>query len=158
MMNGRFKGALVPAMALMVAACAPFPTPHGEPTRVPPPPMDTPPPERSERPLPPPPVQIIPQQEKVDPAAAAVAGLLQDAWGHYHRDNYDAAIAIAERAQRLDARNPEVYLVLASSYLAQAQLNLAEQLVRKGIAFSGADSGVRGRLQQVLGQIEARSR
>lgn len=157
-MNSCFKGVLVAAMALMVAACAPFPTPHGEPTRVPPPPMDTPPPERTEHPLPPPPVQIIPQQKIVDPAEAAVAGLLQDAWGHYHRDNYDAAIAVAERAQRLDARNPEVYLVLASSYLAQAQLNLAEQLVRKGIAFSGSDSGVRSRLQQVLGQIEASAR
>lgn len=131
------------AGALSLTACAPLaPTPdEGEPLppTAPTGPAPTPPPVPS-RPVPPPP----------PPTKPAVAALLRDAWSHYRDRNYDSAIAVAERAQRIDARNPEVYLVLASSHAAQGDAAAARGLARKGLGFSAAGSSIRARLQQLL--------
>ncbi len=131
------------AGALALTACVPLvpapdaggelPPPVEEPARPPSTPTPVP------RPPPPP-----------APTKPAVAALLGDAWALHRAGNYDSAIAVAERAQRIDARNPEVYLVLANSHAAQGDTAAARGLARKGLGFSAAGSSIRARLQQLL--------
>jgi hypothetical protein len=99
--------------------------------------------------------EIAPSTSAEKPAQRAVQSLIDEAWGHYRNDDPDKAIAVAERAQRLDARSGEVYLVLASSYLIQGKQQLAEQFARRGISYSAVGSALRNRLQQLLGQATA---
>jgi Flp pilus assembly protein TadD len=87
------------------------------------------------------------------PAQKAVQGLLDEAWTHYRNNDPDKAIAVAERAQRLNDRSAEVYLVLASSYLVQGKQEIAEQFARRGLSYSSVGSTLRNRLQQLLGQM-----
>lgn len=87
------------------------------------------------------------------PAQKAVRGLLDEAWAHYRNNDPDKAIAVAERAQRLNGRSAEVYLVLASSYLVQGKQQIAEQFARRGLSYSLVGSTLRHRLQQLLGQL-----
>ncbi|MBV1931294.1 MAG: hypothetical protein KUG71_06220 [Porticoccaceae bacterium] len=99
--------------------------------------------------------EIAPSTPAEKPAQKAVQSLLDEAWMHYRNDDPDRAIAMAERAQRLDARSGEVYLVLASSYLIQGKQQLAEQFARRGISYSAVGTTLRNRLQQLLGQATA---
>ncbi len=98
---------------------------------------------------------IAPSGIAVKPAQKAVQSLIDEAWGHYQDDDPDKAIAVAERAQRLDPRSAEVYLILASSYFVQGKQQLAEQFARRGISYSAVGSSLRSRLQQLLGQVTA---
>jgi len=142
---------------LVLSACAPLPTAESPGTASPTPkPRSSEPAPVTDRPLSPGVPESRPAPRTAEPPApthAAVAGLLEQAWRRYENGDNDAAIAIAERAQRLDPRNPEAYLILASSYLAQAENTLAEQLARRGIALSAAGSNVRRRLQQLLDHL-----
>ncbi|MGK2914123.1 MAG: tetratricopeptide repeat protein [Porticoccaceae bacterium] len=141
-------GLLLISGALLLSACAPL-APY---PREPEPPAAKPPPSRPTVPEPP---AIKRPVERPAPAQAAVAGLLQQAWGHYRSNNFDGAIAVAERAQRLDPRDAEAYLVLASSYFAQAQYDQTARLAQRGIAYSAPGTIVRGRLEQLLRQVNA---
>lgn len=97
--------------------------------------------------------ETAPVESSSGSAGKAVDSLLQEAWGHYHRDDFDRTIAVAERAQRLDPRAAEVYLVLASAYLAQGKDQLSGQFARRGISYSAAGSVLRQRLQAVMAQL-----
>lgn len=98
---------------------------------------------------------IKPVDERQVRGGDAVAALLEQSWSYYRSGQYDAAIAVAERAQRLDSGDPEIYLVLGSAHFAQYRVSLAEQLVRKGLAFSRAGTSVQRRLQGLLAEISA---
>jgi len=100
-----------------------------------------------------PPKKIAPAQQTISPAQRAVSALLQEGWAYYGAENYDRSIAIAERAQRLDPRRAEVYLLLAKSYFAIGQSQLAEQLGQRGLSFSQSDVTIRRKLQSLLVQI-----
>jgi len=100
-----------------------------------------------------PPKKIAPAQQVVNPAQRAVSTLLQEGWSYYRAENYDRSIAIAERAQRLNPRRAEVYLLLAKSYFASGQSQLAEQLSQRGLSFSQSDVTIRRKLQRLLVQI-----
>jgi len=101
------------------------------------------------------PKAILPAHPVINPAQAAVSSLLQEAWGYYRAANYQRAIAIAERAQRLDAQRGEVYLVLASNYFALGQYHLAEQLSQRGLSFSQHDLTLRRKLQNLIQKIRS---
>ena len=100
-----------------------------------------------------PPKKIAPAQQVVNPAQKAVSALLQEGRSYYRAENYDRSIAIAERAQRLNPRRAEVYLLLAKSYFALGQSQLAEQLSQRGLSFSQSDVTIRRKLQSLLVQI-----
>ena len=100
-----------------------------------------------------PPKKIAPAQQTISPAQRAVSALLQEGWAYYGAENYDRSIAIAERAQRLDPRRAEIYLLLAKSYFAIGQSQLAEQLGQRGLSFSQSDVTIRRKLQSLLVQI-----
>ena len=99
------------------------------------------------------PKKIAPARQTSSPAQKAVSSLLQEGWANYRIENYPRAMAIAERAQRLDPQRAEVYLLLASSNFAQGKRGLAEQLAQRGLSFSQSDAMIRRKLQSLLAQI-----
>lgn len=139
---------------ILLTACAPIRQSGSAPVSTSPPAVVTKPASKPER-VSKPEYEIAPATPAVKPSQKAVQSLIDQAWVHYRNDDPDKAIAVAERAQRLDARSAEVYLVLASSYLVQGKQQLAEQFARRGISYSAAGSALRNRLQQLLGQAMA---
>jgi len=106
-------------------------------------------PEKPVEPIAPPPV--VPQTQAPAPTATsnATASLVSQARAQYQAKNYQAAIATAERALRIDRRSPDVYLILAQSYIQLANSQLAMQFVQQGIRYSQAGSEVAQSLLQV---------
>jgi outer membrane biosynthesis protein TonB len=150
------------AALLAVAACAPLAPQPPAPVTVPTPPKTTgpappapapPAPAPAPRPAPHPAPSPLPSPPRVAPppvAPDAVSALLQQASAEANAGHQDAAIALGERAQRLDPRAPEVYLVLGRAHLARGQPAQARQLVLKGLALSPAGSAVRQELEDLL--------
>ena len=99
------------------------------------------------------PKKIAPARQTSSPAQKAVSSLLQEGWANYRIENYPRAMAIAERAQRLDPQRAEIYLLLAKSYFAQGKSEVAEQLSQRGLSFSQSDVVIRRQLQGLLAQI-----
>ena len=99
------------------------------------------------------PKKIAPARQTVSPAQRAVSALLQEGWGYYRLENFQRSIEIAERAQRLDPRRAEVYLLLASSYFVQNQGVLAEHLAQRGLSLSQGEATIRHQLQVLLVKI-----
>lgn len=82
--------------------------------------------------------------------SSAVASLTQTARNAYQSGDYTSAIASAERGLRIDRREPELYLLLAQSYLALARPAQAEQFARQGLRHSGSDTWVSQALRTLL--------
>lgn len=76
------------------------------------------------------------------PQNFAVNSLVQQAKAQYNAKNYAGAIATAERGLRIDRRAAELYLILAQSYLQQANKQVAQQFVQQGIRYSQAGTEV----------------
>ena len=145
------------ALMLVLNACAPtYQGPRAPVILMPTPPDGAPPsypqsgtyprPEAADKPAP---TAIEPITTRPQVAPDAVATLLHSAWDAHNNDQYDTAIAFAERAQRIDSRHPEVYLVLGSSYFAKQQYTLAQQMALKGIAFSSTGTSIRYALEML---------
>lgn len=98
------------------------------------------------------PVEVPPPEPQVEErrAPSAVDTLLATARRQYDAGQYEAAIATAERALRMERGNAEIYLVIGNSYLALLQNELAGQFARQGLAFAAAGSSVRQQLQSLL--------
>ena len=111
-------------------------------------------PEKPPETIAPPPV--VPQTQAPVPSASsnATASLVAQAKAQYQAKNYQGAIATAERALRIDRRSPEVYLVLAQSYVQLANAQLAMQFVQQGIRYSQAGSELAKTLAQVRDSIQ----
>lgn len=142
---------------LVLVGCAPMspaPTTRSEPL----PPISQPPPEPKVQPPAPPrrvPGAIQPDEVQEQSAQSPASSLLAQGWRQHSGGHYDAALGIAERAQRIDPRNPEVYLLMASAQLALYRNEVAEQLVRRGLSLSQSGTAVNRQLQALLGQITA---
>lgn len=111
-------------------------------------------PEKPVEPVTPPPA--IPQTQAPAPSATsnATASLVAQARAQYQAKNYQGAIATAERALRIDRRSPEVYLILAQSYVQLANKQLAMQFVQQGIRYSQAGTELAQALMQVRDSIQ----
>lgn len=94
-----------------------------------------------------------PQGPQVDTQAAAVVSLIDQARLAYEQGDYMGAVAAAERGLRIDRREPELYLVLAQSYLDLAQAEQARQFAEQGLRHSPPDS----RLYQALESVRSRA-
>jgi tetratricopeptide (TPR) repeat protein len=112
-------------LLLLLSACA-------APPLLPP----EPPPEEDAATAEPPPVLRPEDLQRESPAAdnAAVTTLLARADALAARGDSNAAIAAAERAQRLAPRDPRVYLQLARLRLDRGEFGQAEQLALKGLS------------------------
>jgi len=135
--------------ALLLAACAPLspgpraPVEEGPAVPAPPPQIPVPPPVE---PAPAPPPRPAPPPVAPD----AVAALVAEARAAAASGRHDAAAVLAERAQRIDPRAPEPYLVLARAHQARGQTAQARQFALKGIASSRAGTQVRAELEALL--------
>src|SRR5690606_5050918 len=114
-----FKRSLLLGLVLVLAGCSVYTMPGGErapvETRPAPGHVITEPRE----PASPPPAPVPPAPDPgVTPAAA---GLLDKAQAASAQGDYEQALALLERAQRIDPNSAQVYLQLARVYAAQGQ-------------------------------------
>lgn len=111
-------------------------------------------PEKPVEPVAPP--QTVPQTKAPVPTVTsnATASLVSQARAQYQAKNYQGAVATAERALRIDRRSPEVYLILAQSYVQLANKQLAMQFVQQGIRYSQAGTELAQALVQVRDSIQ----
>lgn len=93
------------------------------------------------------------QPSQPDPGGAAVLSLIEQSRLALQHGDYNSAIAAAERGLRIDRREPELYLVLAQSYLELGQAAQAEQFAGRGLRHTPPDS----RLYQALELIKEQS-
>jgi hypothetical protein len=145
----RTRGAMVLTGALALAACAPLGPGPGAPVDERP--AAAPPPAE-----PGPPLEAPPSPERPAPppvAADAVAALIGDARRAAAEGRHETALALAERAQRLDPRAPEPYLVLARAHQALGRTAQARQLALRGLASSPPGSQVRADLEALLRRL-----
>lgn len=136
--------------SLLLAACAPLsPGPRApveEGPAIPAPPQPPAPAPRPVEPTPAPPPRPAPPPVAPD----AVGALVAEARAAAAAGRHDAAAALAERAQRIDPRAPEPYLVLARAHQARGQTAQARQFALKGIASSRSGTRVRAELEALL--------
>lgn len=79
----------------------------------------------------------------------AVTSLTNQARAQYNTRDYQTAIATAERGLRIDRRSPELYLIIAQSYVQLAMPQRAEQFVQQGLRYSPSGSAVAEALLRV---------
>ena len=106
---------------------------------------------KAPEPIPEPVPVPVPQAKPPAPAPSivAVTSLVTQARAQYAAKNYQAAIATAERGLRIDRRSPELYLILAQSYVQLANTQLAQQFVQQGIRYAQAGTEVAQSLAKV---------
>lgn len=146
------RGVLVLAGTLALAACAPLVPGPGAPVDERPGEVPAPRPVEPEAPAERPSPSVRPAPPPV--AADAVAALVGEARRATAEGRHEAAVALAERAQRLDPRAAEPYLVLAEAHRGLGNAALARQLALKGVALSSAGTRVRADLESLLRQLE----
>jgi tetratricopeptide (TPR) repeat protein len=101
------------------------------------------------------PEALPPTRAVIPPASSnATASLVSQARAQYQAKNYQAAIAIAERALRIDRRAPDVYLILAQSYMQLANTQVALQFVQQGIRYAQAGTDLAQTLIQVRDALQ----
>lgn len=81
------------------------------------------------------------------PLNNALGSLISQAQNQFSDGDYQAAIATAERGLRIDRRTPELYLVLAKSYLQLGQGEQAAQFANQGLRYSTSGSREAGALE-----------
>lgn len=128
------RGAVV-AMIALVAACATAP-PGGE----------APPVKPVEKPaeptvVAPPPVKYeTPPRPATHSASAAWQPLLAKAEQAVERGDYEQALALLERAQRIDPDSAEVYLGMAETHLAKGDPAQARASAERGLMYCSSTS------------------
>jgi tetratricopeptide (TPR) repeat protein len=141
------------ALSALMVGCAtstyePLPTP------------ETPPPDTGQLPPVelPPPAAVIPEPVKPAPVVVtpnpAVESLIRQARAQYQSQNYQGAIATAERGLRIDRRSADLYLVLAQSYVQLALPQKAKMFVQQGLRYAqqGSDAAYGLlRVQEIVG-------
>ena len=81
--------------------------------------------------------------------AEAIDSLAVTAAQDYNRGDYQAAIATAERGLRINRRSPDLYLVLAQSYLKLGQQDRARSFVGQGLRYAAPGTPVYHSLQRI---------
>ena len=90
---------------------------------------------------------------ELSPASRAVSDLLIGAQREYERGDWQAAIAVAERALRVDRRQPGIYLLIAKSYRALDELEQARRFVEQGLRYARDDDGATTRELNWLAEV-----
>ncbi|MFT5722128.1 MAG: hypothetical protein ACI9W6_002452 [Motiliproteus sp.] len=88
--------------------------------------------------------------------SAVLLALMEQADDFESRGDRRGALAQLERAQRIAPRDPLVYLQLARLRLHMDDRVRAEQLARKGMSLSGADSDLRLAFEALLAELKPR--
>ena len=129
MMIGRHRRLRPLLFALLLAAqtgCSIYSMPGEQPQPTPPKPV-TPVPQ---------PVPEAPASPPRDPNASnAYGGLLAKAQEARGRGDYEQALALLERAQRIDPDSGEIYLELARTYAEKGDTTLARSTAERGMLY-----------------------
>jgi len=128
---------LVFGLALALVGCSTVGTaPTPAPPAVPHPPAPAPP-----RPVPPPPVPAPqPPARPFQPStASAWQPLVEQAQQATARGDYEQALALLERAQRIDPESGEIYLQLAHTQRAKGDVSQARAAAERGMLFCDSD-------------------
>lgn len=80
---------------------------------------------------------------------SAVSSLVKQARSYYLMQDYQNAIASAERGLRIDRRAADLYLVLAQSYIQLALPQKANMFVQQGLRYAQQGSEVADSLERV---------
>ncbi|MAT93493.1 MAG: hypothetical protein CME59_12915 [Halioglobus sp.] len=116
--------------ALALSACSVYNLPGAQP-----PPVETPPGEVVQ-PTPAPPEPAAPPPAPAEPGAvAAYAPLLDRARQATARGDYEQALALLERAQRIDPDSAEVYLAMAETHRARGDEVRARATAERGLLY-----------------------
>lgn len=134
LIDAMFRHGLVLGFALALTGCTIYTLPGSEraPIETRPAPGETLPdaPEPVPQPAP------VPLPPAPDPGVtSAAAGLLDKARAASARGDYEQALALLERAQRIDPNSGEVYLQLARVYAAQGQVDKARDTASRGTLY-----------------------
>lgn len=126
------RRALVLGMLVLATGCSIYSAPGSQPAPVerrPEPPVTSAPiPPAQPRPTPPPP----------EPNASSAYGpLLAKAEQASATGDYEQALALLERAQRIDPDSGDVYLALAQTYAAKGDSSLARATAERGLLYCG---------------------
>ena len=125
------------------------------------PPAPTQPQPAPTRPQATPPVITRPQPDTPAtprPAPSVTLALVQQSDAARGRGYYDQAIALLERAIRIEPDRPDLWVGLATIHLEQGDYDAAEQLARKSLLFTGKRYDVEQRAWSVIGAAEAARR
>lgn len=131
-----FRGGALLMLALL-AACSTYTLPGGE---VPPepPPVDKPPQETIV--TPPPQTYETPPRAATRSASAAWLPLLAKAEQATDRGDYEQALALLARAQRIDPDAAEVYLGIAETHQAKGDAPQARATAERGLLYCSSES------------------
>lgn len=95
---------------------------------------------------------VTPPVQTLTPATQSLA---RQARSQYQQQDYQGAIATAERGLRIERHAAELYLVLAQAYVQLGQEQKANLFVQQGLRYAPQGSEVAGsliRLRELLGQ------
>jgi tetratricopeptide (TPR) repeat protein len=129
--DSTFKLGMVLGLTLVLTGCSIYTLPGSEraPVETRPVPGETVP----DTPAPPPAAPLPPV---TDPGVtSAAAGLLDKARVASEQGDYEQALALLERAQRIDPNSAEVYLQLARVYAAQGHADKARDTASRGTLY-----------------------
>ena len=133
MANEWVQRLLLAGLLLALAGCTVYSPPGRQPAPVetrPDPTVVAPPPETL------PPTQPRPAPLPPEPSAAHAYGpLLARAETATAQGDYEQALALLERAQRIDPDSAEVYLHLARTYAAQGQADRSRATAERGMLY-----------------------
>ncbi|WP_039915392.1 hypothetical protein [Cellvibrio mixtus] len=150
-MTNFFNRFFIACLALAFVGCAT----HSPSTPPSPPPVTTAPPPLITKPEAPAVVQ--PQPGAVPKPAAvlnpAALSLAKQARSQYVAQDYQGAIATAERGLRIERRAADLYLILAQSYVQLGLPQKAEMFVQQGLRFAAQGSEVASGLLRVREQV-----
>ena len=116
---------------VFLAACSTSPRPGGEPA-----PIVTPPAPAVVSP----PATVTPPRPATPTARAAWQPLLAQAGAATQRGDYEQALALLERAQRIEPDSAEVYLGMARTHMAKGDSAQARVTAERGLLYCVSDA------------------
>lgn len=130
-----FRGAAV-GLVILLAACSTYTPPASAPA-----PVEQSQPEPKPRVVrPPAKVPQAPPRPATPSASAALQPLLAKAGQATQRGDYEQALALLERAQRIDPDSAEVYLGMAQTHRARGNTAQARATAERGLLYCATDA------------------
>ena len=128
-----FRGAAV-GLVILLAACSTYTPPARAPA-----PVEQPQPEPRVV-TPPAKVPQAPPRPATPSASAALRPLLAKAGQATERGDYEQALTLLERAQRIDPDSAEVYLGMAQTHKARGDLAQTRATAERGLLYCATDA------------------